>query len=84
MYIILADWVLRLGPVVNDQYDYLIAAGKHKNNVFVRTRNITRFDELYDAEVQGWLKEHTSSIRREEHPDGCQYYKPHDFCTDQN
>ena len=51
MYINLADWVLRLGPVVNDQYDYLIAAGKHKNNVFVRTRNITRFDELYDAEV---------------------------------
>ena len=80
----MTDWVLRLGPVINNGYDYLIAALKNKKNVFVRTKNITRFDELYDSEVKKWLKEHTSSIRREEQPKGCQYYKPHDFCTDEN
>ena len=75
------DWFLKLGPVVDNQYDYMIVAVKLKHLEFVRTRNITRFNERYNGEVRKWLNEHASSTRREKHPDGCQYYVPEGFFT---
>ena len=79
MHCFLVGWVLKLGPVVDDLYDYMIVAAETKNETFARTRNISRFDEYYDDEVREWLKEHDSPVRREEHPEGCQYYVPEGF-----
>ena len=71
----------KLGPVVENKYDYMIVAIKLKHFEIVRTRNITRFNEIYDGDVRKWLNEHASSIRREEHPEGCQYYVPEGLFT---
>ena len=68
----MAGWILNLGPVVNNQYDYQIMAAKSKNVMVVMSRNISRFNEMYDIEVKEWMREHTTlSMRREEHPDWC-------------
>ena len=58
---IFIDWVLKLGPVVENKYDYMIVAVKLKYLEFVRTRNITRFNKIYDGEVRKWLNENASS-----------------------
>ena len=74
--------MLKLGPVVENKYDYMIVAVKLKYLEFVRTRNITRFNQIYDGKVRKWLNENASSTRREEHPEGCQYYVPKSFFTE--
>ena len=75
----MTGWILKLGPVIKNKYEYFIIAIKFKNLIFVRARNIARFDKRYNAEVKKWLKKHASSIRREEHSDQCQYYVPEGF-----
>ena len=59
MHCLMVGWVLKLGPVVDDLYDYMIVAAETKNETFARTRNISRFDEYYEGEVREWLKERT-------------------------
>lgn len=45
-------WVLELGPVVNNKYDYSIVSDNNRISLFVLTRNVERFYEKYDADVK--------------------------------
>jgi apolipoprotein D and lipocalin family protein len=44
-------WVIELGPIVNDQYDYSIVSDDKQISLFVLARNVTEFFEKYDYEV---------------------------------
>lgn len=50
-------WVIELGPVVDDFYDYSIVSDNIRLSLFVLTRNVTRFFEKYDDGVQKSLEE---------------------------
>jgi len=45
-------WVLELGPIVNKQYDYAIVSGNNPISLFVLCRNVNRYYELYNDQVQ--------------------------------
>ena len=44
-------WVLELGPVVDDLYDYSIVSDDKALSLFVLTRDVDRFYELYNDQV---------------------------------
>ncbi len=44
-------WVLELGPVVDNYYDYSIVSDNNALSLFVLTRNVDRFYELYNDDV---------------------------------
>lgn len=44
-------WVLKLGPIVDDLYDYAIVSDKKAFSLYVITRNVDRFYKLYDEQV---------------------------------
>lgn len=44
-------WVVELGPVVDDLYDYAIVSDDRRISLFVLARDVDRFFELYDEEV---------------------------------
>jgi len=46
-----AYWVLELGPVVDDLYDYSIVSDNIGLSLFVLTRNVDRFYKLYNDAV---------------------------------
>ena len=48
-------WVYALGPVVNDQYEFAIISDMDSLSLFVNTRDVARFDALYDAQVKNFL-----------------------------
>lgn len=48
-------WVYRLGPVVDDQYDYSVVSDNLLLTLFVLTRNLTRFFAEYDTQVRAFL-----------------------------
>ena len=50
-------WVLELGPVVNDEYDYAIVSDDNQLSLFVLVRNVTNFFELYNDDVMDTLVE---------------------------
>ncbi len=51
-------WILELGPINKDGlYDYAIVSDNIGLFLFVLARNVTEFNELYDAEVQVTLTE---------------------------
>ena len=50
-------WVYRLGPVVEDQYDYSIVSDPFKLTLFVLTRNVKRFFQDYNETVMQYLQE---------------------------
>jgi lipocalin len=50
-------WVLKLGPVVDDLYDYSIVSDNLNLSLFVLARDPTTFNEKYDAEVQSYLQD---------------------------
>jgi len=45
-------WVIEIGPVVNEQYDYSIVTDNNQVSLFVLTRNVSRYYDLYDKSVQ--------------------------------
>ena len=51
-------WVLQLGPIVEDQYDYSIVSDDKANSLFVLSRDVDRFYELYQDQVDTSLKEY--------------------------
>ena len=61
-------WVLELGPVVNDEYDYAIVSDDKQLTLFVLVRNVADFFELYNDNVTATLKEmgFTKSINEPE------------------
>ena len=44
-------WVLALGPVVKDLYDWSIVSDKSSATLFVLARNVTSFKINYDDDV---------------------------------
>ena len=44
-------WVIELGPVVNDLYDYAIVSDNNRISLFVLARDVNNFLKLYDQEV---------------------------------
>lgn len=44
-------WVVELGPIVDDLYDYSIVSDDKQISLFVLARNIDRFFELYNESV---------------------------------
>jgi lipocalin len=50
-------WVLKLGPIVNDLYDYSIVSDDKAISLFVLARNVDRFYKDYNDIVLESLKE---------------------------
>lgn len=50
-------WVIELGPIINNLYDYAIVSDNFRLSLFVLARNIDRFFDLYNENVLESLKE---------------------------
>jgi lipocalin len=50
-------WVLELGPIVSDNYQYSIVSDDKALSLFVLTRDVDEFYSLYDSTVLESLKE---------------------------
>ena len=48
-------WVYALGPIVNGLYDYSVVSDNLFFTLFVLTRNLTRFQQVYDTQVRDFL-----------------------------
>ena len=48
-------WVIELGPIIKDQYEYSIVSDNNRISLFVLARNVSRYYELYDNNVQQTL-----------------------------
>lgn len=44
-------WIIELGPIVSDLYDYAIVSDNFRLSLFVLARNVTNFYNLYDKKV---------------------------------
>merc|ERR1719453_1332961 len=49
-------WIVKLGPVVDGQYDYAVVTDGLKASLFVLARDVDTFNKKYDAEVNTFLK----------------------------
>lgn len=53
-------WIVKLGPIVNCQYDYAIVSGPVTDNIgtrfslYVLCRNVNKYEEKYEKEVKQW------------------------------
>ena len=45
-------WVIELGPIVNNQYDYSIVSDNFKISLFVLARNVESYFKYYNDQVQ--------------------------------
>ena len=50
-------WVLELGPIVDNKYDYSIVSDNKAISLFVLTRDVDRFYKLYQEQVDASLKD---------------------------
>ena len=50
-------WIIELGPIYNDMYDYAIVSDNAKLSLFVLTRNVSRFYKEYDETVLNSLED---------------------------
>ena len=50
-------WVLELGPIVDEMYDYSIVSDNKALSLYVLTRNVDRFYKLYNSDVLVSLEE---------------------------
>lgn len=50
-------WILELGPIVDDKYDYSVVSDNFALSLFVLARNVDDFYRLYDAGVQKSLQD---------------------------
>ena len=49
-------WVIEIGPVKDNQYEYSIVSDNNRFSLFVLARNVTQYYEEYDEMVQASLK----------------------------
>jgi len=45
-------WVIEVGPIANDYYEYAVVSDNTKISLFVLARNVSRFYDMYDDIVQ--------------------------------
>ena len=50
-------WVIELGPIVDNMYDYSIVSDDEQISMFVLARNVTRFLEKYNQSVLDHVKQ---------------------------
>ena len=50
-------WVIELGPIIDEEYDYAIVSDNLRVSLFVLARNIDRFFEEYDEDVLDSIEE---------------------------
>ena len=50
-------WVLELGPIVDEMYDYSIVSDNKALSLYVLTRDVDRFYKLYNSDVLVSLEE---------------------------
>jgi lipocalin len=51
-------WIVKLGEIVDNQYQYSIITTPSGISLWVLTRDINKFKELYDSEVKEFLEEY--------------------------
>lgn len=49
-------WVLQVGPVVKDQYQYTVVSDFEKISLFVMARNVTEYNTAYSLKVADFLQ----------------------------
>ena len=49
-------WIVELGPIYEDKYDYAIVSDNKALTLFVLTRNVTEFYDIYNEKVLESLK----------------------------
>jgi len=70
--------VYKLGPVINNKYDYAIVSDPSQGGLFVLARDVKEFKTKYDADVLEYLKSNGwnhfyNSPRATYHGDDCKY-----------
>lgn len=48
-------WIIKLGPIVDEYYDYAVVSDDKQVSLFVLARDVERYDERYDEDVLQWL-----------------------------
>ena len=76
-FFLVSDWIFKLGPLVNGQYQYSIVSDGGGLGLFVLCRDPPTFEELYEAEVLEYLSltgftETRAPIKEYQGPD-CDY-----------
>ncbi|XP_072043392.1 outer membrane lipoprotein Blc-like [Amphiura filiformis] len=76
-------WVFKLGPVVDNMYQYSLITDADSLQLFVLARDPVEFMELYDAEVREYLELVGFTGQRKEpvltpHTEACEYLPPID------
>ena len=51
-------WVIELGPLLDNEYQYSIVSDNLKLSLFVLSRNVSEFYDLYDSDVKKSLEEY--------------------------
>lgn len=67
-------WVVKLGEVVNDQYQYSIISVPSGISLWVLTRDIYNFYSKYDEEVKKYLDENKFKYEPIIQDDTCDYF----------
>lgn len=55
-------WIVKLGPVINEKYEYAIISGALNNwfgtrfSLYVLARNRNKYTKMYEEEVMKWCK----------------------------
>ena len=50
-------WVIKIGPVINEEYQYSIVSDPYMFGLFVLCRDVSQYYELYNEEVLAFLEE---------------------------
>lgn len=67
-------WVVKLGEVVNDQYQYSIISVPSGISLWVLTRDINNFYNKYDEEVKDYLEDNHFTYETIVQDDTCEYF----------
>ena len=51
-------WIIELGPVINDEYQYSIVSDNFKLSLFVLSRNVSNYYIEYDTHVKDTLEKY--------------------------
>ena len=50
-------WVIKIGPVINEEYQYSVVSDPYMFGLFVLCRDVSQYYELYNEEVLAFLEE---------------------------
>ena len=50
-------WVIKIGPIINDEYQYSVVSDPYMLGLYVLARNVDEYYENYNDEVQDFLNE---------------------------